>query len=150
MIKIRGVFQWPPKFVGFSILIPLWGLGGLSFQSFRSTNNLQDFVGNCSLACLVVSQFQLISQFGRVVCCFASPVRYARVCIAVIRAPCSEANESLTPLYNCVFNYFGIKVNTISSLEYFIPYKIRLLKQSPIRGTKGFLFFPLLPVASNL
>ena len=32
------------------------------------------------------------------------------LCIAVIRAPCSEANESRIPLYNCVRNDFGIKV----------------------------------------
>jgi hypothetical protein len=50
-------------------------------------------------ACFIVSQFQLISQ-----------LHIRCLCIAVIRAPCSEANESLIPLYNCVFNDFGIKV----------------------------------------
>lgn len=39
------------------------------------------------------------------------------LCIAVIRAPCSEANESRIPLYNCVFKDLGIKVKTISSFE---------------------------------
>ena len=38
------------------------------------------------------------------------------LCIAVIRAPCSAANESLSDLNNCVFKDLGISSKTISGL----------------------------------
>lgn len=37
------------------------------------------------------------------------------LCIAVILAPCSAANESSSDLYNCTFREFGIKSSSIST-----------------------------------
>ncbi len=42
----------------------------LAFQSFCSTNNLQNFICNCCLTCFIICQFQLVSQLRCVVCCF--------------------------------------------------------------------------------